>query len=454
MKALAGVFDRGGPGDRGGATISRRGLWGKAVVNAAINPLTALWRVPNGALLATADRRWLLARLVEEAATSPARAASRCRSTIRWRYTEIDLPEQRGQPLVHAAGRRARPADRDRQHQRDHRRRRASGWACRYAGQRGGVAAGASGSDSTGWQVHSLQPDGRQGSIEVIMQVVETVSEVRRIRRGVGRELGGWCPRWAFCTPGTSSLVERARAENDHVGVSIFVNPTQFGPTEDLAAYPRDLAARPAPARGGRRRPGLDAAGRRGLPAGFQTYVTVEDVTKPLEGAARPTHFRGVATVVAKLFNVFQPDRAYFGQKDAQQVVVIQQMVARPELPAGDRRLPHRARAGRAGAVVAQRLPDARAAGGRAGAVPRAAAAAGCLAGGRARRRASAADHARRCSGAEPLAQADYVSAADPLTLAELGDAAGGVAALDGRAHRQGAADRQHLLLGPDGDSR
>ena len=129
-----------------------------------------------------------------------------------------------------------------------------------------------------------------------------------------------------FLHAGHISLVERARAENEHVAASIFVNPSQFGPNEDLAAYPRDLAHDLSL---------LEAAGtdlvwtpavEEVYPAGFQTFVTVEEVTKPLEGAARPVHFRGVATVVAKLFNIFQPDRAYFGQKDAQQVVVIRQM--------------------------------------------------------------------------------------------------------------------------------
>ncbi len=158
------------------------------------------------------------------------------------------------------------------------------------------------------------------------MDVVQTVADVRRIHQELG---GTWglVPTMGFLHEGHLSLVKRAALENQHAGVSIFVNPTQFGPTEDLAAYPRDLQ---------RDLELLEQAGA-GLvwappveevyPQGYQTYVAVEEVTKALEGAARPTHFRGVATVVAKLFNVFQPDRAYFGQKDAQQVVVIKQMV-------------------------------------------------------------------------------------------------------------------------------
>jgi pantoate--beta-alanine ligase len=121
--------------------------------------------------------------------------------------------------------------------------------------------------------------------------------------------------------------VKLARAQNDHVGVSIFVNPTQFGPAEDLSAYPRDLARDLAllePM-------GVDLVWtptpEEVYPSGFQTWVNVEQVTAPLEGKHRPGHFRGVATVVAKLFNAFTPQRAYFGQKDAQQVVVIRRMV-------------------------------------------------------------------------------------------------------------------------------
>jgi pantoate--beta-alanine ligase len=130
-----------------------------------------------------------------------------------------------------------------------------------------------------------------------------------------------------FLHAGHLSLVKLARAQNEHVGVSIFVNPTQFGPTEDLSAYPRDLARDLAllePL-------GVDLvwtpAAEDVYAPGFQTWVNVEQVTAPLEGKHRPGHFRGVATVVAKLLNAFTPQRAYFGQKDAQQVVVIRRMV-------------------------------------------------------------------------------------------------------------------------------
>jgi pantoate--beta-alanine ligase len=132
---------------------------------------------------------------------------------------------------------------------------------------------------------------------------------------------------------GHLSLVARARSENDRVAASIFVNPAQFGENEDLAAYPRtpenDLRLLESL--------GVDAVWTPSpedvYPPGFQTFVTVDEVSAPLEGARRPGHFRGVATVVAKLFNVFQPDRAYFGQKDAQQVAVIRRMVADLSFP-------------------------------------------------------------------------------------------------------------------------
>jgi pantoate--beta-alanine ligase len=257
------------------------------------------------------------------------------------------------------------------------------------------------------------------------MQVVNTVSEVHHVRRETE---GSWglVPTMGFLHEGHLSLVERARLENDHVGASIFVNPTQFGPTEDLAAYPRDLE---------RDLHLLEGAGadlvwtppvQEVYPADFQTYVTVENVTKLLEGAARPTHFRGVATVVAKLFNVFQPDRAYFGQKDAQQVVVIKQMVRdlnfaleivvcpivrEPDGLAKSSRNIYLAHEQRAAAPVLYRS---------------------LLAAQRAWNEGERdGERLRRVMldvlGAEPLAQVDYVSAADPATLVELGQATDGV---------------------------
>jgi pantoate--beta-alanine ligase len=126
---------------------------------------------------------------------------------------------------------------------------------------------------------------------------------------------------------GHLSLVRAARRENDVVLVSLFVNPAQFGPTEDLARYPRDLE-------GDCRKleeEGVDVLWcppvEEVYPAGYQTYVRVENLETRLDGASRPGHFRGVATVVAKLFHVCLPHRAYFGQKDAAQVAVIRRLV-------------------------------------------------------------------------------------------------------------------------------
>jgi len=158
------------------------------------------------------------------------------------------------------------------------------------------------------------------------MQTVTTLTELRQARAAFAGRLG-LVPTMGFLHAGHLSLVERARAGCDHVAVSIFVNPTQFGPGEDLSHYPRDLDRDLAL---------LESLGvdlvwapppEEVYPPGFQTWVFVEAVTAPLEGKHRPGHFRGVATVVAKLFSAFTPQRAYFGQKDAQQVVVIRRMV-------------------------------------------------------------------------------------------------------------------------------
>jgi pantoate--beta-alanine ligase len=132
---------------------------------------------------------------------------------------------------------------------------------------------------------------------------------------------------------GHLSLVRAAKKECASVAVSIFVNPTQFGPNEDLAAYPSDLPRD----LGLLENEGVDLVwmptAEIMYPKGYQTWVTVEEVTQPLEGKMRPGHFRGVATVVTKLFTAVQPQKAYFGQKDAQQAVVIRQLVRDLNLP-------------------------------------------------------------------------------------------------------------------------
>ena len=157
------------------------------------------------------------------------------------------------------------------------------------------------------------------------MLTVSTVSDLRRIRGSLHGTFG-LVPTMGALHLGHLSLVSRARAECDHVGVSIFVNPTQFGPNEDLSRYPRDLERDL-----GLLRPlGVDVvwapAPAEVYPSGFQTRIAIEGVGAPLEGVHRPGHFQGVATVVTKLFNVFAPARAYFGQKDAQQAAVIKRL--------------------------------------------------------------------------------------------------------------------------------
>jgi pantoate--beta-alanine ligase len=161
---------------------------------------------------------------------------------------------------------------------------------------------------------------------------IEAVREAVAAARRQGLSIG-LVPTMGALHAGHASLIRAARAETGFVVVSIFVNPTQFGPKEDFARYPRSLPQ------------DLEACTREGAdlvfapegdviyPPSFRTSVEVHELQDILEGASRPGHFRGVATVVLKLFNMVQPDMAYFGQKDAQQVRIIQQMVRDLDMP-------------------------------------------------------------------------------------------------------------------------
>lgn len=158
------------------------------------------------------------------------------------------------------------------------------------------------------------------------MEVVKTIADLQSARAMLPSPFG-LVPTMGALHEGHLSLVRRARVECGSVGVSIFVNPTQFAEGEDLDAYPRDLDQDLALLEAEHVALVWTPTENEMYPPGFQTWVEVEDLTRVLEGAHRSGHFRGVTTVVAKLFNVAQPERAYFGQKDAQQAVVIQRMV-------------------------------------------------------------------------------------------------------------------------------
>jgi pantoate--beta-alanine ligase len=247
------------------------------------------------------------------------------------------------------------------------------------------------------------------------MNRVETI-EAMRAARAQMRGTVGLVPTMGALHDGHLSLVRAAREDNDCVIVTIFINPAQFGPGEDLTNYPRNLERDLAL---------LEAAGVDLVftptpdvmyPPGYQTYVNLEVVSLGLEGEHRPGHFRGVATVVAKLFNLAQPTRAYFGQKDAQQVVVLRSMVRDLNFPLDIIVIPTRreqdglAMSSRNGYLnMAQReaagvlyralraASDAYDAGERAPSVLRAV--------------------ARRVLEAEPLAHVEYVAINDPRTL-------------------------------------
>lgn len=160
------------------------------------------------------------------------------------------------------------------------------------------------------------------------MKAVKTVADVRREVNPL-KEKGqsiGLVPTMGFLHEGHLSLIQRAREENDFVMVSIFVNPTQFGENEDFGSYPKDLERDLKKCQ----EAGVDLVfhpSPQDMYTDHKTYIKVEDLSEKLCGVTRPIHFRGVATVCAKLFNISKADRAYFGQKDAQQFIILQKMV-------------------------------------------------------------------------------------------------------------------------------
>jgi pantoate--beta-alanine ligase len=161
------------------------------------------------------------------------------------------------------------------------------------------------------------------------MRVIDTVIDMKaviKVQKQAGKSIG-LVPTMGYLHQGHMSLVKHSTEENDFTVISIFVNPTQFGPNEDYQNYPRDIEKDMVLAE----QAGVDIifapSVKEMYPQGYKTFVNVEDITEILCGKSRPIHFRGVTTVVTKLFNIVTPDKAYFGQKDAQQAAVIKQMV-------------------------------------------------------------------------------------------------------------------------------
>ena len=255
------------------------------------------------------------------------------------------------------------------------------------------------------------------------MRTVTTIAGVREWRQSIPGTVG-LVPTMGYLHEGHVSLVRRARAENECVAASLFVNPRQFGAGEDLNRYPRSLL---------RDQELFEAAGcdllfappvEEMYPPGCETAVEAGSVAARLEGERRPGHFRGVATVVVKLFGIFCPARAYFGEKDAQQLVVIRRVVQDLNVPVeivgcptiretdglamSSRNSYLNERERRAAPVLYRALTTAR----------------DCFAGGE-RRAGELRRVMREVLAAESLARIDYVSVADPATLHELETVAG-----------------------------
>jgi pantoate--beta-alanine ligase len=249
------------------------------------------------------------------------------------------------------------------------------------------------------------------------VRIVRAVRDLREWRRSLEGTVG-LVPTMGALHEGHLSLVRAARSADDHVVVSIFVNPRQFGPEEDFARYPRDEARDCALLEDLRVDAVFAPSVEEMYPPGFSTSVEVAGLTAGLEGDRRPGHFRGVTTVVARLFNLAAPDRAYFGEKDAQQLAVIRRMVAdlgmtvevvgmptvrEPDgLALSSRNVYLSDEQRRAATVLSRALADARA-----------------LWDGGERDAAVVRESVLACLRAEPLAEVDYASVADAETLDE-----------------------------------
>ena len=247
---------------------------------------------------------------------------------------------------------------------------------------------------------------------------MKTIEKIDAFRAGAARLARpiGLVPTMGALHDGHMSLVRRAREENATAVVSIFVNPAQFGPGEDFTAYPRDIDADLARLE----EAGVDVvfapSADEMYPNGFDTHIDVGRIAERLEGEARPGHFRGVATVVCKLFSIVRPDLAYFGSKDAQQGLVIQRLntdldlgaqivmcptVREPDgLALSSRNAYLEAEERKAATVLYRALSLARSIGGGSAEAVRSA--------------------MLNVLSAEPLASVDYVSVADAATLEEL----------------------------------
>ncbi len=249
------------------------------------------------------------------------------------------------------------------------------------------------------------------------MERATSIAELRRWR--AGKTSVGFVPTMGYLHEGHLSLVRRCRAENERTVVSIFVNPLQFGPREDFASYPRDLERDAAMLE----REGVDLlfcpSPEEMYPGGFDVAVDPGAVAAPLDGTSRPGHFRGVATVVLKLFNQVQAQRAYFGQKDAQQLAVIRKMVLDLDVPVEIVPCPTLREPD--GLAMSSRnvylSPEQRRA---APVLYRALWAARERQAAGERRAEELRSAMRDVLGQEPLAHVDYVSVANPDTLAEL----------------------------------